>query len=481
MKKYLLCIWVAAIFWSCSENGVESIPMNVDAACVNIMNDENFVPVSQASEVASLFMKANGNDSNLTTRSGTEITVPSMPTDKIVKDVKTIYGQDKAPSMYVINYEGGGFVIVGATKNYYPILAFSETNSMDVEDAMKTGFSIWADETKLNIAESGSWDEESQVEYRRMWAAYEMPKTDIVPLDATDDSYRDGTLFRQRLSELYSLCPGYSFGPLTSARSFLSQSEYNSYVEKANLYGSSLEFTIVGYKSHSQGTVGPLVNTKWDQENSYNALCPNMYPAGCVAIAMAQIMKYYEWPQTYNWDNMANTYATLASQTLIADIGRAVNMDYGSDGSGASIGDAEKGFKSMGYNVTKKDHDSYDVVKEVLQRHRPVCMMGDRKNFIGFTWKGHAWVCEGVYHWTSTASYFVEYLVNRSTNPSYSSCGLPAYWAPQPSSGYGYYNYYMNWGWNGKYNGWFAGDNVNPAEDRNYQYDRENLYVSPQN
>lgn len=36
------------------------------------------------------------------------------------------------------------------------------------------------------------------------------------------------------------------------------------------------------------------MNTKWGQEGGYSALCPNEYPAGCVAIAMAQIEKYHE-------------------------------------------------------------------------------------------------------------------------------------------------------------------------------------------
>ena len=77
-------------------------------------------------------------------------------------------------------------------------------------------------------------------------------------------------------------------------------------------------------------------------------------------------------------------------------------------------------------------------------------------------------------------SYFVEYLVNRSTNPSYSSCGFPNYMNPTTTSfGSGRIYFHMNWGWYGTGNGWFSGNNVNPTDDRNYQYDRENLYVSP--
>lgn len=285
MKKYLLYAWIVSAFCSCSENSMETLPIEVDADCVDIVNDESFVSVSQATEVAGLFLAANGKDA-VTTRNGS--IEPDVFSGKTVKDIKTVYGEDNTPSMYVINYEGGGFVIIGATKNYYPILAYSDTNFINIEKAKQSGFSIWMDETNWAIKESDMQNAETLANMRSMWEAYEiLPAT---TRDATSDHYRDGTMFRERLGELYTLCPGYSFGPLSSARSFLSQSDYESLVEKANFYGSPLEFTIVGYNSNNR-KVGPLMNTKWGQEGGYSALCPNEYPAGCVAIAMAQIEK----------------------------------------------------------------------------------------------------------------------------------------------------------------------------------------------
>ncbi len=70
---------------------------------------------------------------------------------------------------------------------------------------------------------------------------------------------------------------------------------------------------------------------------------------------MAQIMKYHKFPKTYNWDNMPYNTGTLDTQQLIVDIGKAVDMDYGKDGSSSNIDKAIKGFSSMGYNVVKKD------------------------------------------------------------------------------------------------------------------------------
>ena len=171
MKKYLLYAWIVSAFCSCSENSMEPLPIEVDADCVDIVNDESFVPVSQATEVAGLFLAANGKDA-VTTRNGS--IEPDAFSGKTVKDIKTVYGEDNTPSMYIINYEGGGFVIVGATKNYYPILAYSDTNSINIEKAKQSGFSIWMDETNWAIKESDMQNAETLANMRSMWEAYEI-------------------------------------------------------------------------------------------------------------------------------------------------------------------------------------------------------------------------------------------------------------------------------------------------------------------
>lgn len=48
--------------------------------------------------------------------------------------------------------------------------------------------------------------------------------------------------------------------------------------------------------------VGPLLSTTWDQSDPYNELCPQRLGqralTGCVATSMAQVMKYWNWPDT---------------------------------------------------------------------------------------------------------------------------------------------------------------------------------------
>ena len=46
-------------------------------------------------------------------------------------------------------------------------------------------------------------------------------------------------------------------------------------------------------QSVEEEEVGPLLTTQWFQKSPYNQLCPGYTMTGCVATAMAQVMKYW--------------------------------------------------------------------------------------------------------------------------------------------------------------------------------------------
>jgi hypothetical protein len=132
------------------------------------------------------------------------------------------------------------------------------------------------------------------------------------------------------------------------------------------LNGSSLE-------PKSKSFIKPLIRTKWSQSAPFNNLCPpdtanhatGHAVAGCGAIAMAQIMNYWEHPvrgigshsynhstygtlfanfgeTIYDWDNMKNLYTrgysdaeALAVATLVYHCGVSINMRYGPSSSNA--------------------------------------------------------------------------------------------------------------------------------------------------
>ncbi|MFN8133935.1 MAG: C10 family peptidase [Bacteroidales bacterium] len=113
---------------------------------------------------------------------------------------------------------------------------------------------------------------------------------------------------------------------------------------------------------NSVTAVGPLMQTRWNQSPYYNAMCPGGSVTGCVATAMAQVMKYWNYPATgsgfhsynhsrygtlsanfgsttYQWANMTNTLssANSAVATLMYQVGVSVDMDYSPESSGAYV------------------------------------------------------------------------------------------------------------------------------------------------
>lgn len=113
----------------------------------------------------------------------------------------------------------------------------------------------------------------------------------------------------------------------------------------------------------------PLLETKWAQSEPYWNLCPLLNGkrslVGCVATAMAQIMRYYKWPKkgtgsysyywwdggktltanfsdSYDWDHMPNLtsqYDSKLKQDAVSELcyeaGVSVEMEYSPESSGA--------------------------------------------------------------------------------------------------------------------------------------------------
>jgi hypothetical protein len=105
-------------------------------------------------------------------------------------------------------------------------------------------------------------------------------------------------------------------------------------------------------------------------------------PTGCVATAMAQVMKYHEFPNNYNWDNMPDLWGTMETARLMRDVGDAVNMDWGCDGSGADTKDevASSFRNDFGYSSASYSGFNRDIVKQQLRWNRPVILRGGRKS-----------------------------------------------------------------------------------------------------
>ena len=208
--------------------------------------------------------------------------------------------------------------------------------------------------------------------------------------------------------------------------------------------------------------VDPLIQTRWGQGSPYNNYCPSGCVTGCVATAMAQVMRYWNYPTrgigshdyqygsyghisadfgatTYDWANMTNSYSSSSTEVqrqavakLMSHCGVSVEMQYGPE-SGSNI---LRSSISMGLyfnysaNYIEKskypnESDWVTTLKQELDASRPILYAGSGTG-------GHAFVCDG-----------------------YDNSDM----------------FHFNWGWNGGSDGYFALSSLTPG-NYNFSYDQ---------
>lgn len=130
---------------------------------------------------------------------------------------------------------------------------------------------------------------------------------------------------------------------------------------------SPMAIDLDGEKFVVGAQVTPLLlsgTRKWGQDAPYNEYCfakdGNKAVVGCPAVAMGQILSYYNWPQKIgttklqwrsmtrnaNNSNVAKLFAFLGSEDILA-------MDYGVKSSGADPNLFPAAFAKMGYERPK--------------------------------------------------------------------------------------------------------------------------------
>ena len=286
---------------------------------------------------------------------------------------------------YVFNIDSGGFIIVSGSRNTIPVLAYSTTNTFDPNNIPPNMAGV------LNLMQED--------------IRYAMENQ----LSASEKiSSQWNELISGRVAVLKATC----------------------------------------------STISPLLGSlSWGQAPYYNDSCPYDAPenelcvTGCVATAMAQIIKYWEYPAngfgshcyyadfssegygdyglqcadfkntTYHYDIMPDQLSsgsTSAERSAVAQLmyhcGVSVQMRYSPNESGAYsilddywIGqgdmDARTAFKTFWgytkadglYKTDYTDSEWKNLLKEQLNKRQPVFYAGSSTSGAG----GHAFVCDG--------------------------------------------------------------------------------------
>ncbi len=247
--------------------------------------------------------------------------------------------------------------------------------------------------------------------------------------------------------------------------------------------------------------VDMLVQTQWDQDDPYWKLTPGSGSdkayTGCVATAMAQVMKYWEWPKkgtgshtyqpvmdifddygnylrtdtiypglltvkfgetTYDWANMKNSYSgsytdaeAQAVATLMYHCGVSAEMQYG--------GDAYDG--SGTYTINYGDWDDPTCVQNSFPKYFGYKRDGLTSYYRdGYTYQGTKYYDS----WTDAAwTAMIKGELDKHHPIMYDGSGAKGGHS-FICDGYDDQNYFhFNWGWSGSNDGWYKLDNLVPG------------------
>ena len=224
-------------------------------------------------------------------------------------------------------------------------------------------------------------------------------------------------------------------------------------------------------RTANRAAIKPMLPVHWGQGMPYNVLLPHINGSsnahayvGCVAVAMAQVMAFWQYPprpsttipsyvsssgKTYqvtmpslapmdfDWDNMHDTYYTndstsdacLAVANLMLYSTTSLKSNFGLSSTGGYTRNIPQqlityfGYKNSAHYIYRESFNTQsweDTIYAELEAGRPVAYGGNKQS------AGHAFVCDG-----------------------YDGDG----------------RFHINWGWAGKSNGYFLLNLLNPNDE----------------
>ena len=364
--------------------------------------------------------------------SGSDISLRSKDINRVVATSYSIPDKNNIPAIYVFNYSDGGIAFISADDRHEPLLSVQDEGSLHLGDTIPGGLDLWllATVENIEILRDNLYDNTDKA--HKLWWHF------------IDDVGINSTLVPDSVTIILGLPCNGCVTPCAS-----------------QFY-----------------TTGPFLSTTWGQGCSYNELCPNLKCTdvcptnqnaytGCVATAMAQIIRYWAPPSpnysvcntagylnvSYDYTSMPTAQGNIEVQRLMRDIGKNVCMDYGCKGSGATSSSARLSME-VNYQfpyATLEDFNGYATqISSDMDNTRPVLVGGCMTIKLNWPFKVygdcHMWVLDG------------------QRVRTYSDCS-------------GYMQYHMNWGWNGQKNGWYIFTNWTvPGYNYNFQYAKDIIH-----
>ena len=252
---------------------------------------------------------------------------------------------------YVVNFEEGGWVMVSADDNTVPVLGFSFEGTALKNTAKPPAYEAWVNNYKEQVFNARSLKERSQ-EVKDKW---------------------DNLINPLKLKSLQ-----YNYTPGTPLLDVPGRGEVQW-----------------GQTRNNDGGCSPSYN-EFCPDRDCDDACHDRASAGCGAVALGQIMWYWQWPdnssyRSYDWTLMPNVLLNSSSNAegdeiahLLRDIGDASNMHYWCAGAWATTDNLVDALKKFKYKKAEKKVRSHfnfgdvwgDLLRAEVDAGRPVLYKG---------------------------------------------------------------------------------------------------------
>ena len=459
MKRVkLIYIALFSFLFACSRMEIPSAISEVlevensDVDVLKLSPTDTILDANAASCVANLFLKQNP-------------TMTKSSKDKQIDSVIPYLGAADHPLFYAVNFSNDqGFILVSATRKFYPILAVVEQGHFD-ESIVESPVSIMLDEYEHGISYYEKQPADSSRRFSSAWKNYLKSNSAIPPTTKLDGI--DAIVVNQ--IQAWESAGYYVYPLFGGAPDSLPQSVYDNYVaiasgnENPDFDYMQTSFILMERTTYHEQT-GPLISSHWHQGRPYNNSTPikqdstGTYvhcPTGCGPTALGQIMRYHQWPLSFTWAQMPDTLpSNIATETTLSQflyqIGSAALVDYQPDGSGSI--DLVTWLDLLllyDYSATLKfPHSASDAISSI-QNQKPVYMSGCLSGQL----VGHAWVADGYMGGGTYETYSLQTL-------SYPTLEFVGGGTPYMSySGNGSL-IHVNFGHAGTYDGWYSDSNI---------------------
>lgn len=453
---------------SCTQESLESTFSN------NQLNDDIFVIVPDTSSTLSK-EKAARMACDL-------LSISTRDESKVIESINPICDESGSPLIYAVNFANDkGFVILSASKDYYPILAESEEGHFDLSSLNYSHpTNMWFQEQIHAINHSESLPDSIRRAIASKWMDYNYGRKRIRTRSGDTDKpqvYYDSLnkWIKDPNIDVYTYEYYIQTDEYKRLADFEKEEILRGILNNGNSnYGSMESSTLVlRYNQKNLYDSGIMLKTKWGQSKNFNMYVPNNAVLGCAPVAAGQIMKYHEFPTYINWSDMNYYSATETSAKFLYELGRQMGITYKNpDDTGAYPHDIGSAIKKYGYSVSMIKHDIFKIEAEV-RAGVPVLIIA--YNSEG---DGHGWVCDGYKRNSTKSTLRVMTLEYRPTTYSDPSEMIEAYRSQTYLDGVSEYHY--NWGWFGLNDGYFyASDkSVSPYNsDNEYTIDRYNYLI----